>query len=89
MKKSPPKTTELCEPAKTSDGACSACVAGACRCEFHANRDAEREAAFSAVLQRCAASVRSYAIAATCARFELESDEFLTREEKAAGIITI
>lgn len=68
------------------DGSCSTCLGGnLCR---HCSADsAKRDAIFSRVLQQAAAGIRENRIARVCSRFELESDEFLTREQKACAML--
>ena len=70
-------------------GTCLDCVGrvGHGRCAFHAAEDRQRERTFSALLQRTVEAMRADEIGRICARYELESDEMQTREEKAASIL--
>jgi len=59
-------------------------------CGIMRDLDAEmlREMEKSEALRRCVSSAKAWDIARICARYELESDEFYTREQKAAQYIT-
>lgn len=76
----------LVKPETYPDGACKAC-AGGWKCAYHIAEDAERDRQMSAVLRRACEGIRINRIARVCARFELESDEFLTREQKAEAML--
>lgn len=73
---------KLVRPDTYPDGACKACVGG-WKCAFHIAEDAERDRRMADVLRQAVAGIRQTRIARVCSRFELESDEFLTREQKA------
>ena len=77
---------KLVKPDTYPDGACKACVGG-WKCAFHIAEDEERERRMSDVLRQAVAGIRATRIARVCARFELESDEFLTREQKAEAML--
>jgi len=74
-------------PTMNADGSCPACLRSWRQCDWHIaeglRRDRERSAMFARVCRRASAEE----IARTCARYELESDEFQTREEKAERIL--
>ena len=77
----------LVKPDFYPDGACKAC-AGGWKCAFHIAEDAEREKRRHEVLRRTVAGIQQTRIYRVCARFELESDEFLSREQKAEAMLT-
>jgi hypothetical protein len=70
-------------------GACLDCVAliGRSRCEFHAAEDQKRDARNRATLRRSCEIGHAHELARICARYELESDEGGTREQKAERIL--
>jgi hypothetical protein len=70
------------KPLILSDGSCSACVGG-WQCAWHQNEGVRLDRERGAMLRRVSANSRQYEIARVCSRFELESDEGGTREEKA------
>ena len=59
-------------------------------CGIMRDLDAEmlREMEKSEALRRCVSSAKAWDIARICARYELESDEFYTLEQKAERYIT-
>lgn len=69
-------------PVMREDGSCPLCVGG-WLCLFHQEAAAQRDRDLGAMLRRVAAAQHANEIARVCARFELESDEGGTREEKA------
>jgi len=71
------------EPPKDERGACTACRGG-WLCQWHKDEGLRKDAERSAVLRRVCQSIREAEIARVCSRFELESDEGGTREEKAS-----
>lgn len=77
---------KLVKPDAYPDGACKACVGG-WKCAFHIEQDAERDRQWSATLRQTVAGIQQTSIYRVCARFELESDEFLTREQKAEAML--
>ena len=79
--KNPTKT--LAKPGQYPDGACMAC-AGGWKCAYHIQEDAIADRKRSELLRSVAAGIAQTRIYRVCARFELESDEMATREEKAA-----
>lgn len=76
----------LVAPTLRPDGSCPAC-SGGWSCPYHIAEGLRRDAEQSALLRRVAAAQRENEIARVCSRFELESDERGTREEKAAEIL--
>lgn len=77
---------EAAKPALRSDGTCSAC-AGGWLCQFHKEETGRNEAQRAETLKHAAHAARQAEICRVCARYELESDEFFTREEKAISLI--
>lgn len=77
----------LVEPETYPDGACKACLGGN-KCDWHIERDAENDRKRSEMLRRVCAGIRANEIGRVCSRYELESDEFMTREQKAEALIT-
>lgn len=73
-------------PTLRPDGSCPACVGG-WKCVYHIERDAQRDRERSETLRRVCAGIREARIMEICARHELESDEFLTREQKAEAYL--
>lgn len=71
-----------------SSGRCMTCIGGNL-CKFCSADNAKQDRERSAVLASAAADIRCNRIARVCARFELESDEGGTREEKAAAILAL
>ena len=76
----------LSKPALRSDGTCSACLGGNL-CRFCQEEGLKRDRELSRVLARAVVGIRETRIARVCSRFELESDEFLTREQKAQQML--
>lgn len=75
-------------PALLADGSCSACVlGGGWQCKFHQEELAALDRERAAMFKRVAAHVRASRIESICARYELESDEFQTREQKALAFL--
>ena len=73
-------------PVLRADGSCPVCSSGWV-CAYHQEAGLRRDRERSAVLRRVCESMRAAEIGRVCARFELESDEFQTREQKAGRII--
>lgn len=70
------------------DGSCALC-SGGWLCKVCQADNAERERRQSATIAAAARGIRATRIARVCARFELESDEMATREQKAAAMLAI
>lgn len=68
------------------DGTCPACIGG-WLCKFHQQEGLRIDAQRSQVIKQAVAGIRRAEIARTCARYELESDEMLTAEQKAVAIL--
>lgn len=78
----------ISKPAIDARGACLACASnGGWVCDWHKEESAQRDRDLSAMFVRVSASNKANRIAEVCSRFELESDEMLTREEKAELMI--
>jgi len=75
-------------PTMNPDGSCPKCLfAGGWHCEWHQAEAVRRCRERSAMAARVCRRATDEDIARTCARYELESDEFQTREEKAERIL--
>jgi hypothetical protein len=71
------------------DGTCPTCLAlGGWLCELCKKDNAARDRANATRLKLVCESIKANEVARVCAAFELESDEFLTREQKAVAIIS-
>lgn len=70
------------KPKTRADGSCSACVGG-WQCAWHQAEGVRVDRERGEMLRAVSANARKYDIAHLCARFELESDEMTTREQKA------
>lgn len=68
------------------DGSCSAC-SGGWLCKACQNDNARSYGEQADMFRRVAAYSRSERVARVCARYELESDEGGSREEKAAAML--
>ena len=75
-------TKLLPKPAIHEDGSCTAC-AGGWMCEYHQQESLRRDERLSAALRLSNKAARANEIARICAHYELESDEYQTREQKA------
>ena len=73
-------------PLLRPDGSCPACVGG-WQCEYHQREGVRRFQERERMLAIVARGIRARRIADLCARYELESDEFQTREQKAEHIL--
>ena len=74
-------------PTLRSDGSCPAC-SGGWTCSFHIAEGLRKDKENAATLRRVCESAKVNELARICARFELESDEMQTREEKALQLQT-
>lgn len=81
-----PRNQAVIAPVLRADGSCPAC-SGGWVCAFHRSQGLRADRERSAMLRRVCAGIRANRIAEVCARFELESDEGGTREEKAARML--
>jgi len=73
------------EPPKRSDGTCSACHGRLCA--FHQKKTAEDWDKKQELIRSVAKQTREAKLDRIMARFELESDEFLTARQKAECIL--
>lgn len=76
----------LPEPVLRRDGSCPACMGGNV-CRWHQEDGLRRDREGMDNLRRVCASAHAHEIGRICARYELESDEGGTREEKAERIL--
>ena len=67
-------------PPKRADGSCSAC-AGGWNCVFHQVEGLLADDRRAEAIAGASRALHEMEIARTCARYELERDEFQTREE--------
>lgn len=67
-------------------GTCLTCLSDYANCE-HRLIEREKERRFSKVLQGVVVGIESERLSRIAAKFELESDEFSTWEEKAKSLI--
>ena len=74
---------QIAAPVIRPDGSCTQCGSGH-QCAFHSQEGLRRDREMGATLRRVCASYKANEIARICATHEIESDEFFTREEKAA-----
>lgn len=70
------------------DGSCSTC-SGGWLCKACQNDGLARDKARSAILRSTVQGIQQTRIARVCSRYELESDERGTREEKAAEMLAV
>jgi hypothetical protein len=77
-------------PSLKADGSCPACrITGGWQCDFHQARGVEKSRALGVMLREISASLHADELSWICARHELESDEFMTREQKASQMLGI
>ena len=76
------------KPTLRKDGSCSACCGG-WQCAWHQAEGVRRDRERGAMLRRISAVSWQYEIARVCSRFELESNEGGTREEKAERYLAV
>ena len=77
-------------PSLNADGSCPACrITGGWQCDFHQARGVEESRALGVMLREISASLHADELSRTCARHELESDQFQTREQKASQMLGI
>lgn len=79
-------TANLVNPGTYSNGACRGC-AGGNKCAWHIEEDAKRDLQWSKELSRICGHIKQARIERVYSRFELESDEMATREEKAESML--
>ena len=73
-------------PTLRPDGSCPACIGG-WQCAFHQAEGVRRDREKYARLRDVCRIAAGRDIARVCLRYELESDEFSTREQKALAIM--
>lgn len=75
-------------PKLDANGACPLCsTSGGWLCQYHQVEGVRKFADQQAMLKGVAQSIHASRVAEVCARLELESDEFYTREQKAELIL--
>lgn len=73
-------------PTLNPDGSCPLCLGG-WLCSWHQQDGLRRDREQAATLRQVAANIRQARIESICARYELESDEGGTAEQKAAKLL--
>ena len=76
-------------PRENKDGSCPNCMADYSSCKFHRMADDLREKNLRETIRGIVAHSKAERLGRICAKYELESDEMMTREEKAAAYTTV
>ena len=76
-------------PILNADGSCPDCLRSWRQCAWHIADGLREDRERSEMLRRVCAAQRADEIGRVCARYELESDEMQTREEKAEEILRV
>ncbi len=80
------KNNKIETPTYYDDGACKLCL-GKGLCDYHKIEGVKRDKIKSSILRSSAVAARIANIDYICARYELESDELFTADEKAISIL--